>query len=112
MKKDTSRKVLLRLAVTRGRQKAWREMPERMEAGRQRATAKAAVLRHAKHARLVARLSDLPAALTTDQLLVYVESKYRGKPGSFFNRLRRHGLMTWDYKADVWVNHCYVFPVV
>ena len=112
MKKDTSRKVLLRLAVTRGRQKAWREMPERMEAGRQRATAKAAAMRHAKHARLVARLSDLPAALTTDQLLVYVASKYRGKPGSFFNRLRRHALMTWDYKADVWVNHCHVFPVV
>ena len=112
MKKDTSRKVLLRLAVTRGRQKAWRDMPERMEAGRQRATAKAAAQRHANHAALVARLSDLPAVLTTDQLLVYVASKYRGKPGSFFNRLRRHGLMTWDYKADLWVNHCHVFPVV
>ncbi len=112
MKKDLSRKVLLRLAVTRGRQKAWREMPERMEAARQSATAKAAAKRHAKHARLVARLSDLPAAMTTDQLLAYASSKYRGKPGSFFNRLRRHGLMTWDYKADVWVNHCHVFPVV
>ena len=112
MKKDLSRKVRLDLAITRGRQKAWRNMPERMEAARQRATASAAAKRHAKHARLVARLSDLPAAMTKDQLLVYVASKYRGKPGSFFNRLRRHGLMTWDYKADLWVNHCHVFPVV
>ena len=111
MKKDTSRKVLLRLAVTRGRQKAWREMPERMEAGRQRATAKAAAKRHAKHARLVARLSDLPAAMTTDQVLAYIDGRYRGKAKSFFNRLRRHELMAYDYKADVWVNHCHVFPV-
>jgi hypothetical protein len=82
-----------------------------MEAGRRRATAKAAAIRHANHAALVARLSDLPATLTTDQVLAYITDIYRGKPGSFFNRLRRHGLMTWDYKADVWVNHCHVFPV-
>ncbi len=112
MKKDLSRKVLLRLAVTRGRQKAWRQKPEQMEAGRLKATAKAAAQRHANHADLIARLADLPATMTTDQVLAYAASKYRGKPGSFFNRLRRHGLMTWDYHADVWVNHCHVFPVV
>ena len=111
MKKDLSRTVLHRLAVTRGRQKAWREMPERMEAARQRATTKAAAQRHANHAALVARLADLPAAMTTDQVLAYIDGIYRGKPKSFFNRLRRHGLMAYDYRADVWVNHCHVFPV-
>lgn len=112
MKKDLSRKVLNRLALTRVRQKAWREKPARMEQIRQRATAKAAAQRHANHAALVARLSDLPAALTTDQVLAFIDGIYRGKPKSFFNRLRRHGLMAYDYQADVWVNHCHVFPVV
>lgn len=112
MKKNIPPSILIRLAITRGRQKAWREKPELMEQIRQRATAKAAAQRHANHAALVARLADLPAAMTTDQVLAYIDGKYRGKPGSFFNRLRRHGLMTWDYHADVWVNHCHVFPVV
>ena len=111
MKKDIPEKVLRRLELTRLRQKAWREKPARMEQIRQRATAKAAAQRHANHAALVARLADLPAALTTDQVLAYIDGRYRGKPGSFFNRVRRHGLMTWDYRADVWVNHCHVFPV-
>ena len=111
MRKNIPEKVLRRLELTRLRQKLWREKPERMEAARRKATAKAAAQRHANHAALVARLSDLPAALTTDQVLAYIDGIYRGKAGSFFNRLRRHGLMTWDYKADVWVNHCHVFPV-
>lgn len=111
MKKNTPPKILLRLAITRGRQKAWREKPDVMERGRRKATAAATAQRHANHAALVARLSDLPAALTTDQVLAFIDGIYRGKPGSFFNRLRRHGLMTWDYRADVWVNHCHVFPV-
>jgi len=112
MKKDLSRKVRLDLAITRGRQKAWRKDPERMEAGRRKATAKAAEVRHRKHSGLVAFLSDLPATMTTAQVLARIDGVYEKKPGSFFNRLRRHGLMTWDYKADVWVNHCHVFPVV
>lgn len=111
MRKNTPEKILRRLELTRIRQKAWREKPARMEQIRQRATAKAAAQRHANHAALVARLSDLPAALTTDQVLAYIDGLYRGKPGSFFNRLRRHDLMAYDYKADVWVNHCHVFPV-
>ena len=111
MKKNIPEKVLRRLELTRLRQKAWREKPARMEQIRQRATAKAAAQRHANHAALVARLSDLPAAMTTYQVLAYIDGIYRGKPGSFFNRLRRHGLMSWDCRADIWVNHCHVFPV-
>lgn len=112
MRKNIPDKVLRRLELTRLRQKLWREKPERMEAARRKATAKAAAQRHANHAALVARLSDLPAALTTDQVLAYIDGIYRGKAKSFFNRLRRHDLMAYDYKADVWVNHCHVFPVV
>jgi hypothetical protein len=111
MRKNIPEKVLRRLELTRLRQKLWREKPEVMEAARRKATAKAAAQRHANHAALVARLSDLPAAMTTDQVLAYIDGIYRGNPKSFFNRLRRHDLMAYDYKADVWVNHCHVFPV-
>ena len=112
MKKDPSRKVLFRLAVTRGRQKAWRLKPEQMEQGRRKATLAAAAKSRKKHVGLVAWLSDLPSTMTSDQVLARIEGIYEGKPASFFNRLRRHGLMTWDCHADVWVNHCHVFPVV
>lgn len=110
-KKNTSKEILRRLAITRGRQKAWREIPEVMERARLKATAKAAAQRHANHAALIARLSDLPATLTTDELRTFIAAKYRGEPKSFFNRLRRHGLMAYDPVADAWLNHCHVFPV-
>lgn len=111
MKNKLSEKVLRRLELTRLRQKAWREIPEVMERARRKATAKAAAKRHANHAALIARLSDLPATLTTDKLRTFIAAKYRGEPKSFFNRLRRHGLMAYDPVADAWVNHCHVFPV-
>lgn len=110
MRNNPSRDTLRRLATTRARQKAWREKPEHMEGIRRRAIAQAAAQRHANHADLVARLSDLPASLTTDQVLAYIDGRYRGNPKSFFNRLRRHGLMAYDPVADAWVNHCHVFP--
>ena len=83
MRKNIPEKVLRRLELTRLRQKLWREKPERMEAARRKATAKAAAQRHANHAALVARLSDLPAALTTDQVLAYIDGNYRGRPRDF-----------------------------
>ena len=103
----TNRKTILqRLALTRNRQKAWREKPDHMETIRQRASARAAQVRRENHAALIARLGALPATMTTDDLLAFIEGKYPGKPSSFFNRLRRHRLMTYDAAAGVWVNHC------
>ena len=106
MKNKPSKTILHRFAVTRGRQKAWREKPDHMEAARRKATAKAAANRHANHAALVARLADLPATLTTEELQAFIVEKYRGVPKSFLNRLRRHNLMAYDPVQDRWVNHC------
>jgi hypothetical protein len=77
-----------------------------MEDIRKRASARAAQVRRDNHAALIARLATLPATLTTDDLLAYIDGKYPGKPSSFFNRLRRHRLMSYDAAAGVWVNHC------
>jgi cell division protein ZapA (FtsZ GTPase activity inhibitor) len=94
------------LELTRRRQKAWRERREHMEGIRQRAIARAAEVRRENHAALIARLATLPATLTTDELKAYIEGKYKGRPTSFFDRLRRHRLMTYDVVAGHWVNHC------
>ena len=110
MKKSPSNKILLRLAVTRGRQKAWREKPDRMEAGRRKATIAARAKRQRTHEQLVDWLSGLPATMTTDQIVARI-SFYKHRPSSFFNRVRRHGLLSWDYATDTWVNHCHIFPV-
>lgn len=92
--------------LTRRRQKAWRERREHMEGIRQRAVARAAQVRRENHAALIARLATLPATLTTDELRAYIDGKYAGRPSSFFDRLRRHRLMTYDVIAGHWVNHC------
>ena len=94
------------LALTRRRQKAWREMPEHMEQIRQRATTRAAQVRRDNHAALIAKLATLPGTLTTAELLAFLDGKYPWRPSSFFNRLRRHRLMTYDAVADHWVNNC------
>ena len=94
------------LELTRRRQKAWRERREHMEGIRQRAVARAAEVRRENHAALISRLATLPATLTTDELKAYIEGKYKGRPTSFFDRLRRHNLMTYDVVAGHWVNHC------
>jgi cell division protein ZapA (FtsZ GTPase activity inhibitor) len=95
------------LELTRRRQKAWRERREHMEGIRQRAVARAAQVRHDNHAALISRLATLPATLTTDELKAYIDGKYKGRPTSFFDRLRRHRLMTYDVVAGHWVNHCF-----
>ena len=108
--KNTRETILKRLALTRLRQKAWRDKPEHMETIRQRAVANAATKRRDNHAALIARLSHLPATMTSDALIAYITGKYSGKPSSFFDRLRRHRLMTYNATDGVWVNLCRPTP--
>jgi hypothetical protein len=77
-----------------------------MESIRKRATANANARRRENHAALIARLTTLPATMTTADLLAYIDGRYPGRPSSFFNRLRRHKLMLYDADAGVWVNQC------
>jgi cell division protein ZapA (FtsZ GTPase activity inhibitor) len=105
----TSKSILKMLELTRRRQKAWRERREHMEGIRQRAVARAAEVRRDNHAALISRLATLPATLTKDELLAFLDGKYAGSYESFCNRLRRHKLMTYDPflgEFGAWVNHC------
>jgi hypothetical protein len=95
--------------LTRRRQKAWRERREHMEGIRQRAVARAAEIRRENNAALIARLATLPATLTKEELLAFIDDKYSGTYNSFCNRLRKHGMMTYDPflgEFGAWVNHC------
>jgi hypothetical protein len=95
--------------LTRRRQKAWRERREHMEGIRQRAVARAAQVRRDNHAALISRLATLPATLTKEELLAFLDGKYSGTYESFCHRLRRHKLMTYDPflgELGAWVNHC------
>ena len=63
----------------------------------------------AAHAALIARLATLPATLTKEELLAFLDGKYTGTYESFCHRLRRHKLMTYDPflgEFGAWVNHC------
>ncbi|MEY4403626.1 MAG: hypothetical protein RIR91_1661 [Verrucomicrobiota bacterium] len=107
LKPKLSEAKLRKLEWTRVRQKAWREKPDHMEAIRVRATNAAAAKKQRRIQNLIAALSTLPAAMTTDELRDAVtKSNYRGKFHSMTNRLRRHGLMLYDAAAGVWVNQC------
>ena len=89
------------------RRKAWKEKPEHMEAIRQRATKAAKTGKERKHQLLVHRLRTLPAEIQTDQLRVLALDIYpkRFAFRSFINRVRRHGLMSYDAILGLWVNH-------
>ena len=105
----TSKTILKMLELRRRRQKAWRERREHMEGIRQRAVARAAQVRRDNHAALIARLATLPATLTKEELLAFLDGKYAGTYESFCGRLRRHKLMTYDPflgEFGAWVNHC------
>jgi len=96
------------------RRKAWKEKPEHMEAIRQRATKAAKTVRERKHQLLVHRLRTLPAEIQTDQLRVLILDIYpkRFCFRSFTNRVRKHGLMSYDAILGVWVNHTLGFDSI
>jgi len=101
------RKVQAAFTLANRRRKAWKEKPEHMEAIRQRATKAAKAVREGKHQLLVQRLRSLPAEITTDNLRKAAADIYprRFAFRSFVNRVRRHGLLTYDAVLGVWVNH-------
>jgi len=89
------------------RRKAWKERPEHMEAIRQRATKAAKTGKERKHQLLVSRLRQLPREIQTQDLKTYARDIYPARFAfrSFVNRVRRHGLLSYDVILGVWVNH-------
>ena len=101
-------KILFKLHLTRDRQKAWRERPDHMEGIRQRATAKAKAIKDQKNLNLIAVLSTLPERLTPTELReLFLTGYCRDKQvteESFFIRVKRRGLMSYDPASGLWLN--------
>ena len=99
--------VLRKLALTRSRQKAWREQPEKMEAIRRQATMEAKAVRGRNNDHLRAILRGWPEKMSPGELKQLVEQRldYSGKYSSLTYRLNRCGLLRFD--ADgYWHNLC------
>jgi hypothetical protein len=100
--------VLARFALTRARQKAWREQPERMELIRRQATAKAEAVKEQRHQRFKDFLATLPDEMTSDELRSLVLVDYCRELGvthrSFFLRVKRRGLLAYDPSKALWLN--------
>jgi hypothetical protein len=96
---------------TRIRLKAWREMPEKMEAARREATKEAARKRRDKNDGLRQVVATWPDLLTSPQLRerIAADIDYKGKPSSLVYRLRRHGMVSFREDGN-WLNLCTLIP--
>ena len=106
--------VLQRYALTRARQKAWREQPERMEQIRRRATDKAKTVKEEKNQRLTLALQALPDQMTSQELddlflKDYLTAKQVSRD-SFHKRVRRRGLLAYDPANGLWLNLSKISP--
>jgi len=101
--------VLRKLSLTRYRQKAWREQPERMESIRVKAITAAKAVKEQKNLRIREAMSAWPSTLDTATLREYIlrDFTYKGKVSSLIWRMRRHGMM--EFKFDgLWHNLCHL----
>ena len=96
---------------SRIRLKAWREMPDRMEAARREATKEAARKRRDKNDGLRQVVATWPDILTCPELRerITADIAYKGKPSSLVWRLRRHGMLSFREDGR-WVNLCTLKP--
>jgi hypothetical protein len=96
---------------TRIRLKAWREMPEKMEAARREATKEAARKRRDKNDGLRQVVATWPDLLTSPQLRerIAADIDYKGKASSLVYRLRRHGMVSFREDGN-WLNLCTLIP--
>jgi hypothetical protein len=96
---------------TKIRLKAWKEIPERMEAARREATRLAAKKKQDKNTGLRQVISSWPDTMTVYELRQRIadEIEYKGKPSSLVWRLRRHGMICFR-EDGLWVNLCTLKP--
>lgn len=103
--------VLRKLALTRSRQKAWREHPEKMEAIRRQATAEAQAVRERNNDHLRNILRGWPEKMSPADLkqLVGEWLDYSGKYSSLTYRMTRCKLLRFEVDG-YWHNLCTLPP--
>lgn len=101
--------ILRKLSLTRYRQKAWREQPERMEHIRQQATEAAKAVKEEKDKALREVISTWPVKMTSAELKDIVEQTldYRGRYTSLTYRFTRKAMLRYDIDG-YWHNLCHL----
>ncbi len=101
--------VLRKLALTRLRQKAWREQPEKMEAIRRQATEEAKAVRDRNNEQLRIIVQGWPEKMSPSELRALVDEHldYDGKYPSLTYRFTRCGLLRFD-SDGLWHNLCHL----
>ena len=101
--------VLRKLSLTRYRQKAWRDQPERMEHIRQQATEAAKTVKERKDMELREVISTWPEKMTSAELKDIVEQTldYSGKYSSLTYRFTRKAMLRFDMDG-YWHNLCHL----
>jgi hypothetical protein len=101
--------VLRKLSLTRLRQKAWREQPEKMEAIRRKATEEAKTVKDGKDMALRQIISTWPAKMTAAELRDIVERTldYDGRYSSLTYRFTRKKMLRFDVDG-YWHNLCHL----
>ena len=99
--------VLRKLALTRLRQKAWREQPEKMETIRKTATLKAKTVKDENNRQVRIVVSTWPERMTTDELRANILASldYPGAHASLTYRFTRHGMLRF-MPDGLWHNLC------
>lgn len=101
--------ILRKLNLTRYRQKAWREQPERMEHIRQQATEAAKAIKEGKDKALREVISTWPAKMTSAELKEIVEQtlEYDGRYTSLTYRFTRKAMLRYETDG-YWHNLCHL----
>lgn len=101
--------VLRKLSLTRLRQKAWREQPERMEAIRRQATEEAKTVKERKDMALRQIIATWPAKMTAAELKDIVEQTldYDGRYSSLTYRFSRKAMLRFETDG-YWHNLCHL----
>lgn len=101
--------VLRKLSLTRLRQKAWREQPERMEAIRRQATEEAKTVKDRKDMALRQIIATWPAKMTASELKDIVEQTldYDGRYSSLTYRFSRKAMLRFETDG-YWHNLCHL----
>ena len=94
---------------TKIRLRAWKTMPEKMEAIRVEATKQAAKKKHRHNDAIREQMKTWPETLSTSALRECIDQSldYSGKVTSLIYRMRRHGMI--DFQMDgLWHNLCHL----
>lgn len=100
--------ILRAYALTRVRQKAWREKPEVMENIRRNATRQASLNAAKRTQRLKGYLAELPDRMTKQELRTLIVqdfcSQKKVSEQAFWQQVRTHGLLAYDPATGLWLN--------